>query len=168
MDGVLITGVYGSGKSSVAAEIAETLEQRSISYAAIDLDWLTWFHVPGLAPDAARAVYLDNVATIVHNVRDVGVGHLVLAVTISNRDEVRALEIAADADLSVVRLVVSPEEIVRRLQSDPTSGRHDDLAVAVQWLADSVGVGVEDLTVRNDGSVQDNACQIIDWLSWTS
>jgi Holliday junction resolvasome RuvABC ATP-dependent DNA helicase subunit len=26
VDGVLITGVYGTGKSSVAAEIAETLE----------------------------------------------------------------------------------------------------------------------------------------------
>lgn len=53
-DGVLITGVYGSGKSSVAAEIAHVLEQRRQPYALLDLDrpvaavahevmaWLGW------------------------------------------------------------------------------------------------------------------------------
>lgn len=35
--GVLIAGVYGSGKSSVAAEIAYLLEQRRQPYA-----WLGW------------------------------------------------------------------------------------------------------------------------------
>jgi Mrp family chromosome partitioning ATPase len=42
IDGVLITGVYGTGKSSVAAEIAETLERRGVPYGALDLDWLGW------------------------------------------------------------------------------------------------------------------------------
>ncbi|HEX7267959.1 MAG TPA: hypothetical protein VF256_11095 [Streptosporangiaceae bacterium] len=32
-EGVLITGVYGSGKSSVAAEVAYHLEQRGEPYA---------------------------------------------------------------------------------------------------------------------------------------
>ena len=49
VDGVLITGVYGTGKSSVAAEIAETLERHGVPYGALDLDWLTWFEVPGMA-----------------------------------------------------------------------------------------------------------------------
>jgi adenylylsulfate kinase-like enzyme len=40
MDGVLINGVYGCGKSTVAAEIADQLERQEISYAALDLDWL--------------------------------------------------------------------------------------------------------------------------------
>lgn len=39
-EGVLITGVYGSGKSSVAAEIAHLLEQRRRPYALLDLDYL--------------------------------------------------------------------------------------------------------------------------------
>jgi cytidylate kinase len=34
VDGVLITGVYGTGKSSTAAEIAETLERRGVSYGS--------------------------------------------------------------------------------------------------------------------------------------
>jgi adenylylsulfate kinase-like enzyme len=36
-EGVLLTGVYGSGKSSVAEEIAYLLEQRGEPYAC-----LTW------------------------------------------------------------------------------------------------------------------------------
>ena len=83
-------------------------------------------------------------------------------------DEVRALETAASIPLRVVRLEVPLEEISRRLRSDPTSGRRDDLEVAAQWLADSIGVGVEDLSVANAGPIQDVAFQIIDWLGWTS
>ena len=39
-EGVLLTGVYGSGKSSVAQEIAYLLEQRGEPYALLDLDYL--------------------------------------------------------------------------------------------------------------------------------
>jgi hypothetical protein len=41
-EGVLLTGVYGSGKSSVAEEIAYLLEQRGEPYALLDLDYLSW------------------------------------------------------------------------------------------------------------------------------
>jgi adenylylsulfate kinase-like enzyme len=41
-EGVLISGVYGSGKSSVAAEIAYLLERRRQPYALLDLDFLGW------------------------------------------------------------------------------------------------------------------------------
>jgi adenylylsulfate kinase-like enzyme len=41
-EGVLLTGVYGSGKSSVAAELAYLLEQRDQPYALPDLDYLRW------------------------------------------------------------------------------------------------------------------------------
>jgi adenylylsulfate kinase-like enzyme len=39
VEGVLITGVYGAGKSSVAEEIADALEARGARFAAVDLDW---------------------------------------------------------------------------------------------------------------------------------
>ena len=41
-EGVLITGVYGAGKSSVAAEIAYLLQERRQPYALLDLDFLGW------------------------------------------------------------------------------------------------------------------------------
>ena len=168
VDGVLICGVYGSGKSSIAAEIAETLERRGVSYGALDLDWLTWFDVPDMDPAAARAVYLANVATVARNYRDVGVRHVVLAGSVRDRDEVRALAAAAAIPLRVVRLEVPLDEIAHRLSHDPTTGRRDDLRAAAQWLDESIGVGVEDRTVANAGPIHDVARHIIDWLGWTS
>jgi hypothetical protein len=47
-EGVLITGVYGAGKSSVAEEVADALEARGARFGAVDLDWLMWFGVPGV------------------------------------------------------------------------------------------------------------------------
>ena len=44
---VLLTGVYGAGKSSVAVELADILEKRGVPFAALDLDWLTWFQGSG-------------------------------------------------------------------------------------------------------------------------
>jgi adenylylsulfate kinase-like enzyme len=40
-EAVLLTGVYGSGKSSVAAEIAYLLERQGRPYALLDLDYLS-------------------------------------------------------------------------------------------------------------------------------
>jgi adenylylsulfate kinase-like enzyme len=37
-EAVLITGLFGTGKSSVAVEIADILEKRGVPYAVIDLD----------------------------------------------------------------------------------------------------------------------------------
>jgi hypothetical protein len=166
--GVLISGAYGTGKSSVAAEIAETLERRGVSYGAIDLDWLMWFDVPGMEHGAARGVFLANVAGVVRNYRDFGVRHVVLAGAVRDRDEVRTLEAATSMPLRVVRLEVPLDEIARRLAPDPTSGRRDDLEVAARWLADGVGVGIEDLAVANVGAIQTAARPVIDWLGWTA
>ena len=41
--GVLISGAFGTGKSSIAEEMATVIEGRGLAYAAIDLDWLAWF-----------------------------------------------------------------------------------------------------------------------------
>jgi adenylate kinase len=167
VDGVLITGVYGTGKSSLAAEIAETLERGGVSYGALDLDWLTWFEVPGMDDASANRVYLANVADVVRNYRTLGVRHFVFAGAVRDRDELRALQAATAMPLRVVRLEVSLEEIARRLQSDPTTGRRDDLQVAARWLGESAGVGLEDLSIVNEGAIHDIATQIIEWLGWT-
>lgn len=47
LEAVLIPGVFGSGKSSVAEEIAEVLENEGLPYALVDLDYLVWFDKDG-------------------------------------------------------------------------------------------------------------------------
>ena len=41
-EAVLITGVYGSGKSSVGQEMAYLLEKQRAPFALLDLDFLGW------------------------------------------------------------------------------------------------------------------------------
>ena len=137
------------------------LERSDIAGAAIDLDGLQWFHVPGLRADAARRTYLANVGVVVGNALDAGVRHVVLAVALHDRRDVDDLAEAARVPLRVVRLEVPGEGIVRRLAADVTTGRRHDLEVAVEWLTTSTGVGVEDLCVRNDGSIQEAATEIL-------
>ena len=166
VEGVLITGVYGAGKSSVAVEMANALEARGGRFGAVDLDWLMWFGVPGVEPENLRRVFLANLAAVVANYRDAGVIHFVLAGAVRDREEVGELEAAAGIPLHVVRLVVSREQIDHRLKNDPTSGRHADLEVAREWLTRRVGEGIEDRAVTNDGPIGAVAMAILDWLGW--
>ena len=43
---VLLTGVYGSGKTTLAIEIVDRLDDAGVHAAAIDLDWLGWYGAP--------------------------------------------------------------------------------------------------------------------------
>ncbi len=122
-EGVLITGVYGSGKSSVAAEIGYELEQRGELYALLDLDFLGWVG----DHDTGRDTMLRNLAAIAPSYRDLGVGRYVLAYFVPDRGTLDRIRGALAAPLRVVRLSVPITEIERRLSADVTSGRMDDL-----------------------------------------
>jgi hypothetical protein len=61
------------------------------------------------------------------------------------------------APLGVVRLTVPLEEIERRLRSDVTAGRRDDMRQAAAWMAESTGEGIEDLVVVNDGPISESS-----------
>ena len=78
-EAVLLTGVYGSGKSSVAAEIAYLLERQGQPYALLDLDYLSWAG-PDTGDRTAEIELLgDNLAAVA-----AGEGAGLADVTISN------------------------------------------------------------------------------------
>jgi hypothetical protein len=160
--GVLITGVYGSGKSSVAAEIGYELEQRGELYALLDLDFLGWVG----DHDTGRATMLRNLAAIAPNYKGLGVGRYVLAYFVPDRRTLDAINDALAVPLRVVRLSVPITEIERRLSADVTSGRKDDLRDAAESIASSAGAGVEDLLIENTGPVQEIAGAVMSWLGW--
>jgi chloramphenicol 3-O-phosphotransferase len=163
---VLLSGVYGAGKTSVAVEIADILEKRAEPYAVLDLDWLMWFQAPGY-PNEDHAMMLANLTAVVGNYRAAGVQSFVLARAVRDREELGSLRSTLSMPLRVVRLTLPVEEIERRLAADVTAGRRDDLAVAREWLATRTGEGVEDIAVPNDRPVRAVAIQIVDWLEWT-
>jgi hypothetical protein len=160
--GVLITGVFGSGKSSVAAEISYLLEQQDELYALLDLDYLGWVgdHETG------QAMMLRNLAAIAPNYLGLGVTTFVAAYFVRDQAALHGIKEALGVPLQVVRLAVPLQDIEHRLAADVTTGRRDDLRDAAVSIAASEGVGVEDLVVKNDRPVSEIAHELMAWLGW--
>jgi hypothetical protein len=165
-DGVLITGLFGVGKSSVTAEIADLLEARGERYAAIDLDWLTWADTRSGREGAEHRMMLTNLASVVGNYLEAGIRRFVLARSLRDRSELDSLRAAIPVSVRVVRLTVPIDEAGRRLRSDVTRGREDDLREMGEWVAAGLGEGFEDLTVANDRPIREVASEIVGWLGW--
>ena len=163
---VLITGVYGSGKSSVAQEIAHLLEQRNAPYALLDLDFLGWFDASAEGGPTEQGVMLRNFAALVDNYSAVGVRFFVLAGAIRDGAQLDGIKAELPMPLRVVRLTVPLAKIEERLRSDPTTGRREDLREAAAWVAGSVGIGIEEATISNDRPIQEVAAEILDRLGW--
>lgn len=161
-EAVLITGVFGSGKSSVAAEITYLLEQRLRPYALLDLDHLGWV----ADHEMGHRMMLRNLAAVAPNFRDAGIDLFVLAYFARDHEAVRCIREALGVPLRVVRLAVPLQEIERRLGADPTSGRRDDLRDATASLASGEGIGVEDLVVDGDRPLAAVAREVTSWVGW--
>jgi hypothetical protein len=163
---VLITGVYGSGKSSVAEEMAAVLEEHNAPYALLDLDFLAWFDTGGEDGPAEHRMMLRNLAALVGNYLAVGVRFFVLTKAVRDAAELEDLRAGLPMPLKVVRLTVPLQEIEERLRHDVTTGRRDDLREAAAWVAACSGVGIEDLAVPNDRPIREVAVEVLGWLGW--
>jgi hypothetical protein len=166
IEAVLIVGAYGTGKTALAAEMAEMLEERGRPYAAIDLDWLAWVHAAGLDRSASNRLFLRNLSAVVANDILAGARFFVLAGAYSDRLEFDDLVAMLPMPLRVVRLTVPLDEIVRRLRSDVSAGRHDALAQAEAGIAQDEVLGAEDRTVSNDRPIRETAVDVLEWLGW--
>jgi adenylylsulfate kinase-like enzyme len=165
-DGVLITGVYGSGKSTLAAEIAYLLERRRRRYALLDLDYLGW-GVDDYDDDAGRfGLLFRNLAAVASNYRNAGIRVFVVAWFVRDHGALREVRRAVGAPLRVVRLSVPLSSIERRLASDLTTERSEELREAAASITAREGVGVEDVVVANDRPVGVVAHEVMAWLGW--
>jgi hypothetical protein len=166
-EALLITGLFGTGKSSVAVEIADILEKRGVPYAVIDLDWLCWGSAGG-GEGAEHRMMLANLRPVLANYLAVGVRSVILARSIRSPAELESLKAALPMRLRVVELVVPLDEIERRLGSDITAARGDDLEDARVWAATGEGTGFGYLSITNDRPLRDVADEIVDLLGWDS
>ncbi len=164
--GVLITGVYGSGKSSVAAEISYLLEERRQPHALLDLDYLGWGGNNFDDHAAGFGLMLRNLTAVTSNYRDAGIGVFIVAYFVRVLDALHAVREATGISLRVVRLSVPLPDIEQRLAANVTSGRREDLREAASSIAAGEGVGVEDVTVVNDRPIGLVAQEVMTWLDW--
>ena len=165
-EGVPLTGVYGSGKSSVAEEIAYLLEHRGEPYALLDLDYLSW---AGTGTDDRAAEFglmLQNLTAVAANYQRAGIRFFVLAYFVRSLGEVQGVREALGLPLRVVRLTVPLPDIERRLANDVTSGRRDDLREAASSIAAAEGAGIEDVAISNDRPIGVAARDVMTFLGW--
>jgi hypothetical protein len=165
-EGVLLTGVYGSGKSSVAVEIAYLLEHQGEPYALLDLDYLSWAGDATSDRASEFGLMLDNLAAVAANYRRAGMRLFVLAYFVRGPGEVQGVREALGLPLRVARLTVGLPEIERRLAGDVTSGRRDDLRAAAASIAAAEGTGVEDVVISNDRPIAVVARDVMTFLGW--
>ena len=165
-EAVLLTGVYGTGKTSVCEELAERLESAGVAYGAIDLDWLGWFNAPQLDAAAAQRTDLDNLSAVATNYADAGVQRLVLAGAVRSNVVLVATRTVIPFPLRVVRLTVPLHEIERRLSNVVTVGRARDMRNATRWIERGIGADVGDVVIANDRPIRDVADHILQWLGW--
>jgi hypothetical protein len=161
---LLITGPYGSGKSVVAAEIADVLERADARFALLDLDYLSWANPPDVDVHEDASLLLGNLAAVVRNYRRAGIDDFVVAgyVTADVADAIRA---TLEVPLVVVALDVPWDEIERRLTADATSGRGGDVAEARRQFTRPSGP-VADVVVGNDRPVARTAHEILRLVGW--
>ena len=165
-EGVLITGVYGSGKSSVAAEIAYLLEQQGEPYALLDLDYLGWASIGGGDRVTELRLMLRNLADVASNYRQAGIRLFVLAYFVRDAGLLQGVREALGLPLRAARLTVPLAEIELRLASDATSGRRDDLREAAMQIATSEGAGIADVVINNDRPIGLVAREVMTFLGW--
>lgn len=165
-DAVLVTGVYGSGKSTVVADIGKVLGDHGVSFGLLDVDWLGWFDT-GQGFASHRRVVLANITAMCQTYLSEGVRRLALAWSVRDRTQLEEVRHAVPVPLRVVRLEIDADLVRDRLLADPTEERHDDdLRVGLEWLATGRGVGLEDLLLRGDRPVRETTEAICRWLGW--
>ena len=118
---VVITGTVGVGKTTVMGAISEVLEGQGIRDAAIDQDALRCVHPQ---PDGDRfgsRLGLRNLAAIWPNLREVGLGCVLVADVVEDPNQSAQYEEAMPGTTAtVVRLVVPMPLILKRLEGRET------------------------------------------------
>jgi hypothetical protein len=160
----LITGAYGTGKTTLAAEIAELLADHEVPCAAIDLDWLGWFWLPEKREHTVNDILVANLRAITLTYGEAGVTHLLLAGTIRTRRELDQLTAVVPRPVRVLQLTVPLAEISRRLRADALSSRAEDLALSA--TEPDAGAEIADLSLPNEGDIGALAGRVVDWLGW--
>lgn len=166
---LLITGSLGVGKTTVAAEVSELLDQAQIPHAHVDIDALRWGYFPLSADRFQTELAMENLKSLWINFQRMGARRLIIADVIEEREHVqRYRQAIPDAQVFVVRLHASLEELERHLKSrEVGSGLDRHLARTAELAKKMEQAGVEDLVVDTEGkTVTAVAWEVLQRCGW--
>jgi adenylylsulfate kinase len=167
---LLITGTLGAGKTVLAADIGELLEDREPPTAIIDLDWLGWVSPPPRGSHTIDGLILSNLAAVWPNLAAAGAGRLVLARTVLDRALIVGLRDAiGPVDLTIVRVTASSGTIAARLAARDTGAvLAEHLAEASEFAGVLDEMRAEDFRVSNDGRpIREVSSEIVARAGWS-
>ena len=166
-EALVISGVYGVGKTATTGQIADLLEERGVRYAALDLDWLSWAWTDAGPEEPVDHLMLEHLDLLVRNLRRRGNDRFVLAGAVMSVPAWQAIQVTLAMPTRLVRLVAPIELIRPRLANEPTTGRLDDERRTAAWMADPHDdLPIPDLEVANIGSILATAQAILAWSGW--
>ena len=164
---LVISGVYGVGKTTTTGQIADLLEERGAHYAALDLDWLSWAWTTDGPDEPVDRLMLEHLDLLVRNLRRRGNDRFVLAGAVMSIAAWEAIRETLAMPARLVRLVAPIELIRPRLANEPTTGRQEDERRTEAWIArPGDDLPVAELEVANMGSILETARAILDWSGW--
>jgi adenylylsulfate kinase len=167
---VWLNGTVGAGKTTVGEVLAEQLADAGEAVAFINTDDIgrSW---PRPASDPFNnALATRNLASLASDYVAAGVRTIVVAGVIQTRDQLERFTVALGTAPALVRLVVSSEEVERRLAR--RHGEFDD--AGLRWhvarapeLADILSRGDLPMTpVENSGSPLATAHAVLAAIGW--
>ncbi|WP_146167523.1 GNAT family N-acetyltransferase [Micromonospora sp. MH33] len=169
---LLLSGVAGAGKSTVADAVGRMLTEAGHVTAVVDTDLLAQFGPPPTVGHTSARVYDElkcvNLASVWANFRAAGARFVVAAAAVESvAQRQRYVEGLAGCDLSVVRLIADLDTVRSRLHqrdTGPKLKRH--LQALTQSEPAPVATAVEDFTITNDRTPAEVAADILARLGW--
>lgn len=127
--GIFLNGTVGVGKTTVAVCMGKALQQLGIAHAVIDLDAIRLAWPAPVGDRFNHELELVNLASLVENYAEAGIGTFVMAGVIEDVGEIQRYRHALrDRPLRVCRITADESVLRARLAS-----RHRDDPDGLRW-----------------------------------
>jgi predicted kinase len=166
---VVLSGAPGAGKSSLAEEMFDQLQERDVRHAVIDVDALCLSY-PFRAGDPYNSVTaIENVASVWANFSRQGIGRLVLVRVVESRADVeRLLAAVPGGRATVCHLAASPSTVEERIRRREAGSSTESLVARGRQLAAMApDADFVDIVLETDGKALDElAMELLAKLGW--
>ena len=166
---VVLSGAPGAGKSSLAEEMFDQLQERDIRHAVIDVDALCLSY-PFRAGDPYNSVTaIENVASVWANFSRQGIDRLVLVRVVESRADVeRLLAAVPGGRATVCHLAASSTTVEERIRRREAGSSTESLVARGRQLAAMApDADFVDIVLETDGKALDElATELLAKLGW--